>query len=53
MHNYIKYYELGGKEPFENKPLVIETIVSVPFYKISFGIHSTDYNFLNSDIANQ
>ena len=53
MHNFIKHYELGKEEPFENKLLVIETIGNVPFYKINFGVYSAYYNLFNSDIVNQ
>lgn len=37
---------LGREEPFENKPLVIETIGNMRFYRIKFSTHDEDYNFL-------
>ena len=48
-HNFISHYQLGGRQPAEDKPLQ-KTFFDQNFqrYCIDFAEHNTDYNFHDS-----
>ena len=49
IHNFLKHYDDGKTQPFEEKLLAVKRISALTIYSIEFNKHKNSYNFYNSE----